>query len=300
MGAWYARSIMTRRRLVLGFCLALCLTSFLHAEDFFFDSGGVKIHYIVEGKGEPVIQIHGFAANIAANWGGPGVIKGLAENYRVIALDNRGHGQSDKPHGDDQYGLKMTADVIHLMDHLKIKRAHIVGYSMGGFMTDKLLMEHPDRFITATLGGAGWSKMDADQSGLETLAKSLEDGKGLAPLLVFLTPKGQPPPTEEAIEAINKMFLASNDALALAGVARGMSQFAVPEKKLRANKVPVLSLIGEVDPLKDGVDQLDGVLANLKIVVIPKATHMTAFATPTFLTSLKSFLAEHPEKKTGE
>ncbi len=289
----------SRRRLVLVFALTLSFGSFLHAEDFFFDSDGVKIHYIVEGKGEPVILIHGFAANIAANWGGPGVIRGLAQDYQVIALDNRGHGQSEKPHGDANYGLKMNDDVIRLMDHLKIRKAHVVGYSMGGFMTDRLLMDHPERFLTATLGGAGWSKTDADPSGLYLLAKSLEEGKGLGPLIVFLTPKGQPPPSEESIASTNKLFMASNDAQALAGVARGMAQFAVPENKLRANQVPVLSLIGEIDPLKDGVDQLDGVLANLKIVVIPKANHMTAFVNPMFLSTLKTFLAEHPATKAA-
>ena len=286
---------MLKKRVLIGVFLTLAFVSFLHAEDFFFDSDGVRIHYIIEGKGEPVILIHGFAANIAANWAAPGVVKALAQNYQVIALDNRGHGQSDKPHEASAYGLKMCGDVIHLMDHLKIKKAHIVGYSMGGFMTGKLLAEHPERFITATLGGAGWSKTDADQSGLEVLAKSLEEGKGIGPLLVFLTPKGQAPPSEQAIEATNKMFLSMNDAVALAGVARGMSQFAVSEAKVRANKVPVLSLIGEVDPLKDGVDQLDGVMPHLTIHVIPAANHMTAFANADFIKTLKAFLAEHPE-----
>src|SRR6267154_6224000 len=100
--AWYARKTMQKKRLVLLAAVFLFLIpglqASLHAEDFFFDSDGVKIHYIVEGKGEPVILIHGFAASIAANWGGPGVIKALSENYQVIALDNRGHGQSEKPH----------------------------------------------------------------------------------------------------------------------------------------------------------------------------------------------------------
>jgi pimeloyl-ACP methyl ester carboxylesterase len=290
--AWYARKTMQKKRLVLVVAVFLFLIPALHAEDFFFDSDGVKIHYIIEGKGEPVILIHGFAASIAANWGAPGVIKALSENYQVIALDNRGHGQSEKPHSDDAYGLKMTADVIHLMDHLKIKKAHIVGYSMGGFMTDRLLADHPERFLTATLGGAGWMKQP--DPGLETLAKSLEEGKGIGPLIVFLTPKGQPPPSEQQLEMTNKMFMAANDSAALAGVARGMGQFTVKETQLRSNKVPTLSLIGEVDPLKDGVDLLDGVMSQLKIVVIPKANHMTAFATPMFVQSLKTFLAEHP------
>lgn len=287
---------MNKRRLVLVVLLVFSGLSFLHADDFFFDSDGVKIHYIVEGKGEPVVLIHGFAASIQQNWGAPGVVKALAEGYQVIALDNRGHGQSDKPHGNAAYGLKMNDDVIRLMDHLKIRKAHIVGYSMGGFMTDRLLMDHPERFLTATLGGAGWMKASDDPAAMDVLATSLEQGKGIAPLIVLLNPKGQPPPTEQAIEATNKMFMATNDSLALAGVTRGMTGFAVPEDKLRRNAIPVLSLIGEVDPLKDGVDLLDGVLANLKIVVIPKANHLSAVSNPTFVTSLKAFLADHPGK----
>ena len=287
---------MNKRRLVLVVLLVFSGLSFLHADDFFFDSDGVKIHYIVEGKGEPVVLIHGFAGSIQQTWGAPGVVKALSESYQVIALDNRGHGQSDKPHGDAAYGLKMNDDVIRLMDHLKIRKAHIVGYSMGGLMTNRLLMDHPERFLTATLGGAGWMKTSDDPAAMDVLATSLEQGRGIAPLIVLLNPKGQPAPTEQAIEATNKMFMATNDSLALAGVTRGMTRFAVPEDTLRRNAIPVLSLIGEVDPAKDGVDLLDGVLANLKIVVIPKATHLSAFSNPTFVTSLKAFLADHPEK----
>src|SRR5579883_1762190 len=95
-----------------------------------FDSNGVKIHYTVEGKGEPVLLIHGFAANADFNWRQPGVIKALAENYKVIALDNRGHGQSGKPHDIAKYGEEMAEDAVRLLDHLGIKKAHIVGYSM--------------------------------------------------------------------------------------------------------------------------------------------------------------------------
>ena len=141
--------------------------------------------------------------------------------------------------------------------------------------------------------------MKEGDDSLETaaLADSLEGGRGIAPLIVRLNPKGQPPPTEQAIEAASKAFMATNDALALAGAARGMIGFSVAEDKLRKNTVPVLALIGEVDPLKDGVDRLDGVLANLKIVVIPKANHITAFSNPMFAASLKAFLADHPQTR---
>jgi pimeloyl-ACP methyl ester carboxylesterase len=270
------------------------LLSSLYAADFTFDSGGVKIHYTIDGKGEPVILIHGYAASIAANWGAPGVIKGLADSYQVIAIDNRGHGQSDKPHDAAAYGPKMVDDVLHLMDHLKIKKAHIVGYSMGGFMTEALLIEHPNRVLTATLGGAGWNdpKDHSQADLLNQLADSLEQGKGIGPLIIALNPVGAPPPTPQAIEMTNKMFLSANDPLALAAVARGhMPQ--EPEAKIRANKIPTLALIGEVDPLKAGVDQLKTMMPNLTVVVIPGANHLTAFANPLFLSSLRSFLAEH-------
>ncbi|SPF37658.1 Hydrolase [Candidatus Sulfopaludibacter sp. SbA4] len=276
--------------------LALFVVPVLPAEDFFFDSGGVRIHYTVEGSGEPVLLIHGYSVSAATNWGAPGVIKGLSDRYQVIAIDNRGHGQSDKPHDPRAYGDKMAEDSIHLLDHLKIRKAHVVGYSMGGFITSELLTRHPDRLWTATLGGAGWRspKETEDLKPMfNRLAESLEQGNGIGPLIVALTPPGQQPPPPDQMEAISKRMLAANDPLALAAVVRA-PQGQVPEAKIRANKIPVLALIGELDPLKAGVDRLDGMMPNLKIVVIPGATHMTAPGSPVFLTTLKSFLAEHP------
>lgn len=285
---------MLKKRMVLLWLALLLATVSAFAGDAYFISDGVKLHYTVQGKGEPVILIHGFAVNIQMNWVGPGVLPALSQNYQVIALDNRGHGLSDKPTTPEAYGIKFVDDVIALMDHLKIKKAHVVGYSMGGFITAKLLTTHPERLLTATLGGAGWAHLDDDRAPLVALAESLEQGKGLGPLFTFLTPKGEAPPTEERIQSMNQMLLSFNDAKALAAMTRSFESFAVPEEKLRANKLPVLALIGEKDPVKDGVDKLDGVLANLKIVVIPGANHMSAMAHPAFVSNLKSFLAEHP------
>jgi pimeloyl-ACP methyl ester carboxylesterase len=264
------------------------------ALDQFFDSNGVKIHYIVEGQGEPVVLIHGFSASILPQWGLPGILKSLSEDYQVIALDNRGHGRSDKPHDPKQYGAEMVNDVIRLLDHMKIQKAHIVGYSMGGFMTDYLIMNHPQRAITATLGGAGWSKPDDQRlSFLTELADSLEAGKGMGPLIVHLTPAGRPKPSQEYIDTINQMLMLTNDPEALAACIRGMRGLAVTEEQLRANKVPTLALIGEIDPLKVGVDELAKVMPGLKVEVIEGADHMTAFGRPKFVNDLKDFLASH-------
>src|SRR5262245_58833732 len=90
-------------------------------EDRFFDSNGVKIRYVVEGEGEPVVLVHGFSADLDRQWRGPGLIAALAKERRVIAYDNRGHGKSEKPHDEKQYGMEMVQDAVRLMDHLQIQ-----------------------------------------------------------------------------------------------------------------------------------------------------------------------------------
>ncbi len=285
---------MIRPARVLSTLLSLLLLVSLAtaAEDQFFDADGVRIRYVVQGEGEPVLLIHGFMVSVETQWYQSGIFAELAKQYRVIALDNRGHGKSDKPHDPDAYGLEMVKDIVRLLDHLEIRKAHVVGYSMGGFITNKLLATHPERVLTATLGGAGWSREEDETFQLlDELADSLEKDRSIAPLLARLTPEGRPKPSEEQIRFFNQMMLALNDPDALAAVARSLKQLAVEEKALRANRVPTLALIGEADPLKEGVDAMRGVMSNLKIIVIEEADHMTAPGNRKFIDSLSEFLA---------
>lgn len=264
------------------------------AQDQFFDSDGVKIRYIVEGEGEPLVLIHGFSANLDLNFRMPGIIGALTDEYQVIALDCRGHGKSDKPHGTENYGTNMVDDVIRLLDHLDIERAYVSGYSMGGFITMKLIAEHPDRVIAAIPGGAGWPSDDSVSADMrEELAVSLENGNGIGPLLEALTPSGKPKPTPEYLAQINSMLTATNDQLALAGVIRGMSDLSVTEAQLKANEVPTLILIGEIDPLKTSVDAAEGVMDNLEVVVLEGHDHMSAFSAPAYPEHMKQFLAQN-------
>lgn len=108
------------------------------AEPQTLDSKGVKISYFIEGKGTPVVLLHGLYSSAKINWELPGITALLSKDFQVISLDMRGHGASDKPTGADDYGVEMVEDVVRLMDHLKIKKAHIVGYSMGGIVAVKL------------------------------------------------------------------------------------------------------------------------------------------------------------------
>lgn len=291
--------MLRRLSLAVAASLALFSVTALRAEDQYFDAAGVRIHYAVQGTGEPVLLIHGFAVNIDRQWVRPGVLKALADDYRVVAIENRGHGKSDKPHDPKQYGSEMIEDPVRLLDHLKIKRAHVVGYSMGGYITAKLLATHPDRLVSATLGGAGWSDPHdtARMKLIDELAGSLEAGKGIGPLIYRLTPAGRPKPTDDQLKTINAMFALTNDQKALGAVVRSWPAFAVPEDKLKANKVPTLALVGDIDPLKTGVDALQGRLANLETVVIQGADHNTAPFRPEFTANLKTFLAKRSAKK---
>lgn len=268
-------------------CIAFLQSTFTYAETF--NSDGVEIYYTDEGAGEPIILIHGYTVDANANFRSVGLMNGLSSEFRVISLDNRGHGKSGKPHSPKDYGVQMVRDVINLMDHLGLEKANIVGYSMGGMITNKLVSMYPDRIIKAVSGGAGWSE-EPDMKFFNNLAESLEKGNGLAPLIELITPIGVEPPSKEVIDTLNKQLLANNDPLALAAVARGFKELAnIPKEKMMSNTVPILYIVGNRDSLKDGVENTRGVVKNSRIKVIPGEDHGSTPGNPEFLESIKTF-----------
>ena len=112
------------------------------------DVNGCPINYLVAGTGDPVMLIHGFASSLQGNWRAPGVIDAIvAAGRQVIAIDCRGHGRSGKPHDPQAYaGTAMADDAIAVLDHLAIATADLAGYSMGGYLSAVLLLNHPERF----------------------------------------------------------------------------------------------------------------------------------------------------------
>src|SRR3954471_341676 len=133
----------------------------------FFSSDGVRIAYVDlapgAGLGDPVVLVHGFASNHAVNWVNTLWTKTLGgAGYRVIALDNRGHGQSDKLYDPAAYhSAVMAQDVRRLLDHLDLPRADVMGYSMGARIAAYLALAHPDRVRSAIFGGLGINLVDA-------------------------------------------------------------------------------------------------------------------------------------------
>ena len=256
----------------------LAASSLAAQQDTFFNSNGAKIRYVDQGKGEPVILVHGFTGDVEGGWIATGVLPELVKDHRVIAFDLRGHGKSDKPHDPHAYGREMVLDIVRLMDHLDIRRAHIVGYALGANVVAKLLVMQPERFITATVGGAGGRLpfTPAEFKAAEDEAKQFE----------LLREKARP-----GLGALN-------DPLALAAIDRSKSEHSVTDQELRSVRVPVLAIAGSLDGALPAVKHLGDVLPNVKIVVIDDAVHATADPggaprRAEFLAALKTFLASH-------
>lgn len=290
-------------RIWLTLCLGAIAAATATSGEADFDSKGVKIHYLVEGEGEPVILIHGFIANHNLQWKAPGIVKELAKRRQVIALDARGHGASGKPHDTESYGAEMAEDVVRLMDHLKIQKAHVAGYSMGALITGKLLATHPERLRSAAFGGAA-AMLNGPPGDLDVLAESIEKKQSLAPLLRFLSPEGRPALTDEQIAATSRMALSFNDPKALAAVARGMKNLAVRPEQLKGAKVPALVLMGDQDPLKAGIKPFQEAMPALEVFWLKDGDHMNAFVKPDFVKKLGEFFdkvesGEKPLKKAG-
>ena len=140
-----------------------------------FDSDGVKIAYIDEGEGEPILLIHGFASNVAANWADPSWVETLlGAGRRVIAYDNRGHGKSEKLYDPALYGAPAKAeDACRLLDHLGIELVDVLGYSMGARIAAFLVFQHPERVRSVVFGGLGIN-MVRGMVGAGPLARALE------------------------------------------------------------------------------------------------------------------------------
>lgn len=289
-----------RNILAVAFLLTAAANSAV-AQDKFFNSGGVQIRYLEQGTGEPIVLVHGYTGNLELSWVDPGVFANLAKNYHVIALDNRGHGKSGKPHDPKAYGPEMSEDIVRLMDHLNIRRAHIVGYSLGGGIVAKLVTMHPDRFLTAILGGAGINTMadQPDARSLEVEATETERGS-FRNLILRIAPTDRPPPSEEELQALLRQFRARvSDPVALGAFVRSRRSLTVTEAQMAAVRVPMLAIVGSLDPALAKVHRLKAALPSLKVVVIEGAVHtgatppLGATRRPEFVAAVREFVAAH-------
>jgi pimeloyl-ACP methyl ester carboxylesterase len=114
---------------------------------------GIRIHYRTEGEGPPLV-LHHWSLTTLESWYDYGYVSALRDDYRLILLNARGHGGSDKPHGPEAYGLEQrVGDVVAVLDDLRIAKAHFFGYSMGGWVGFGNAQYAPERFQSLIIVG---------------------------------------------------------------------------------------------------------------------------------------------------
>src|SRR6185369_14658971 len=138
-------------------------------------SDGTDIAYDCMGEGPPVVLIHGFGANRAITWGNTGWFHAMIRaGHKVISIDCRGHGESDKPHDPEDYDEgRMARDIVAVVADLELPEIDVMGYSMGAQLAIRLMHDAPDRVRRAVLGGIGDSYFHLSQEQTEILAKGL-------------------------------------------------------------------------------------------------------------------------------
>jgi pimeloyl-ACP methyl ester carboxylesterase len=247
-----------------------------------FDSDGVRIAYLDEGEGEPILLIHGFASNIAANWIDPQWVRTLTQaGRRVIALDNRGHGESDKLYEPERYGApEMAEDARRLLDHLGIERADVLGYSMGARIAAFLAFAHPERVRSVIFGGLGIN-MVRGMIGSGPLAKALE-----APRLEDVTND-----TARSFRIFAEQT--KSDLKALAACMRGPRE-KVPPEKLGEITVPVLVAVGSKDVIGGSGAALAELIPSAQFLEITGRDHMKAVGDSRFKQGVLDFLTSRP------
>ena len=242
-----------------------------------FDSDGVRLHYEVNGpqNGHPVVAVHGFASDYHLNWVGSRWQETLTQaGFRVIGLDCRGHGHSDKPHEEAAYSVDtMAGDVVRLLDHLDIDAAAYLGYSMGSRIGLQVVMQLAPRVSRAVLGGIGAAGAIAKA---RAIAHALRSGE----------------PTDDPVAATFYRFASArpiNDLQALAACIVGLQPHEDPAR-LSSIKTPILVVVGDQDLIARNAPQLVELVPSARLVTIPGRDHMSAVPARDFKRAALDFL----------
>jgi pimeloyl-ACP methyl ester carboxylesterase len=247
-----------------------------------FSSDGVKIAYTVEGAGEPILLIHGFASNIKANWGDTRWIEFLANHdFRVIAINNRGHGASEKLYDPEAYtGPIMAEDARRLLDHLGLARADVMGYSMGARIAAFLALAHPDRVRSAIFAGLG-----------ANMIHGVGDPRPIASALLADDPSEIMDMNARAFRTFADQTKSDRRALAACIMA---SRDRIPGEDLATLRVPVLVAVGTEDGIAGPAKPLADAIPGAEALDIPGRDHMKAVGDRAFKNGALDFLRRRP------
>ena len=253
-----------------------------------FDADGVTIAYDDLGEGEPILLLHGFAADRRLNWQATGWYDLLIRaGYRVIAADARGHGRSDKPTDPAAYRPEgIAGDTLRIMRHLGLRRAHLLGYSMGGRNVAWLLARHPSRFLSGTIAGAGLNVLKVtDPARLEKRGFRLTADNRKTKSL--------------AIPSMEKLYERATGRGGKLGALAAclLGSFPSLEESFFARvSAPVLVICGEKDTTSGSPIPLAEAIPGAKAVVVPGRNRLSAVTDPFFKGAVLGFLGQRWER----
>jgi pimeloyl-ACP methyl ester carboxylesterase len=249
-----------------------------------FSSDGVTIAYVdvpaIGGTGDPILLIHGFASNHAVNWVNTLWVKTLSQaGRRVVALDNRGHGESQKLYDPEAYGSDLMAgDARRLLDHLGIERADVMGYSMGARIGAFLALDHPERVRSLLLGGLGLHLVEG--RGLPAgIAEALE------------APAGAPAPNPTAAAFRTFAEQTKSDLRALAACMRGSRQ-TLSRAEVAGIETPTLVTVGTLDTVAGSAAALVALMPDARALDLPNRDHSTAVGDKLHREGVLAFLTQ--------
>ena len=267
-------------RSIIMFATVVCYAGLVIAADSnepkhntFTTSDGLNIHFMELGEGSPVVLMHGYTSNAEWKWFKPGIAAALAQNHRVIAIDARGHGLSDKPHDPAKYGPRMAEDVIEMMDHLGIEQADIHGFSMGGSILTWILASHPERVSRAVYGGMGVAETEAEWKARVPADPKPSDAPG--------TPRSEPWSEYPGYDQVALSALRERPPWEEADLTIDLAKI----------EIPVLALVGEYDLPNARTHRMQRQLKDFRLVILPGDTHGSAHFNPLYTQALVEFLA---------
>ncbi len=253
-----------------------------HAEDSkFANIGGVRLHYQEKGEGIPLVLIHGYASS-TYSW--KDVFEPLAKKYRVIAVDLKGFGFSEKPDGD--YSRRAQGEMVAgLLEQLKIEKAWLAGNSMGGEIVLNIALQHPEKVLGLILIDSAGVKIPGRVSLAPWYVQTPIVGRVLSALALTSNKlvrqgleKSFYDDSKIADERVNYYYQPLKTRAGQLAALRARTQFALSpiEDKLNQINLPTLIIWGaedEIIPLEAG-QKMNSEIKNSKLVVIEKCGHL--------------------------
>ena len=233
----------------------------------FANNSGVQINYKINGEGSSLILQHGLTSKLD-KWDWYGYVEELSKNYRVISIDARGHGTSDKPYDASSYDRKiMASDIISVMDKEDIEKAHYMGYSMGGSIGFGLAEAFPQRVLSLIIGGMhpyplGNLEIEPGVKALDLILESLEHGMD-----VYVGGM-EPAPDERELA-----HLLSNDSEAIIAASLALRDRPDISGVLPTMRMPCLVYCGDKDGLYRGAEECVKHMPNVTWLSLPGLDH---------------------------